>query len=138
MVPAGALEIASSLRQTLKNLMATRITVQDYYSGLAQRDGWQSHIADDMAFTGPGFSSNGKAGYVEATSRFMRVVKTVAVRDLIVEGDKACALARYDLESPKGHRWTCDVAEFLTIKDGKIASSSIFFDTAKFREFMAT
>jgi ketosteroid isomerase-like protein len=117
--------------------MATNTTVQNYYDALAQRDGWQSHIADDMAFTGPGSSANGKAAYVEVTSRFMRVVKTVAVKDLIIEGDKACAIARYDLESPKGYRWTCDVAEILSVKDGKIASSTIFFDTAGFREFMA-
>lgn len=30
-----------------------------------------------------------------------------------------------------------DVAEILTVKDGKIGSSAIFFDTKAFQDFMA-
>jgi ketosteroid isomerase-like protein len=38
---------------------------------------------------------------------------------------------------PRGDTALCDVAEVLSVRDGKIASDAIFFDTAAFREFMA-
>lgn len=74
--------------------------------------------------------------YVEALGRFLRVAKSVEVKKLIVEGNDACVIASYALKSPKGNSAACVVAEILFVRGGKIASSSIFFDTAAFREFM--
>jgi ketosteroid isomerase-like protein len=59
----------------------------------------------------------------------------VKLKELIVEGDKACALVDYAIVSPSGQSGSCFVAEFLSTKDGQISSSTIFFDTAAFRTF---
>jgi ketosteroid isomerase-like protein len=111
--------------------------VENYYKGVAKKDGWQSLIADDIAFTRPGSSTKGKDAYVEATTRFLRMVNTSSVKELIIEDNKIFALVHYELLSPKGNRASSDVAELLTVKDGKISTFTIFFDTAAFREFMA-
>ena len=50
----------------------------------------------------------------------------------MIEGDKVCALTRYELQPPKGNTFNSDVAEIFTVKDGKIVSLAIYFDTAPF------
>ncbi len=50
----------------------------------------------------------------------------------MVDGDKACALTRYQLRPPNGNAFTSDVAELFTVKNGKIDSFAIYFDSAPF------
>ena len=63
--------------------------------------------------------------------RFFSMIESLEVRDLIVEGTKACALTRYELQSPVG-MFHSDVAELFTVTDTKIGSLAIYFDTAPF------
>lgn len=117
---------------------STKETITKYYNDLKKKEGWQSVISDDMTFTQMGsYTSKGKAAYVEVTERFLRAVTDENVKESIIDGDKACVIVAYDLRSPKGNTSTKDVVEILSVKDGKIASSTIFFDTADFRAFMA-
>lgn len=51
---------------------------------------------------------------------------------MIVDGEKACAFTRYELQAPNGGRFTSDVAELFTVKDGRIETFSIYFDSAPF------
>ena len=117
--------------------MQTKEIIERYYDGIAQKKGWESLISEEIAFSGAGPKTTGKSAYIEGTSRFLRAVKTSKVVTLIIEGDKACAVVRYELVSPKGKEISSEVAEILSVQDGKINSSSIFFDTAGFKEFMA-
>jgi ketosteroid isomerase-like protein len=48
-----------------------------------------------------------------------------------VEGPKACALTRYQLQGP-ADVFQSDVAEIFTVRDGKIDSLGIYFDSAPF------
>lgn len=121
----------------MKNLMKTEEIIRAYFDGIRQKNGWQSLISDKMTFTSPGGSTKGKDAYVETTDRFLRVVKTAAIKDMIIQEDKACVLVDYELQSPKSNTTNCVVAEILSVKDNKISSSAIFFDTAAFRNFMA-
>ena len=116
----------------------TRETITRYYEGIKQKDGWQAFVSDHITFDGTGVkSTKGKDAYVESTSQFLRVVKTSQVKEMIVEGERACVLMHYELMSPKGNNASSDVAEILLEKDGKIDSSTIYFDTAAFNNFMA-
>ena len=117
--------------------MQTKEIIESYYDGIAQKKGWESVISEEIIFSGAGPKTVGKTAYIEGTSRFLRAVKSSKVVTLIIEGDKACAVVRYELVSPKGKEMSSEVAEILSVRDGKIDSSSIFFDTAGFKEFMA-
>jgi ketosteroid isomerase-like protein len=55
---------------------------------------------------------------------------------MIVENENACAIASYDFLSPQGNELNLDVAEIWDVKDGKLASLTIYFDIAEFRKFM--
>jgi len=118
--------------------MSTAEIVRSYFDAI-HKGGWESYIANDFTFINSNLDkgARGKAAYVEGAGRFFRLTTSVEWRQLIVDGNAACALVRYQLRSPKGTPGTCDVAEILTVKDGKIDSSKIFFDTKAFQDFVA-
>jgi ketosteroid isomerase-like protein len=115
--------------------MNTRETIRAYFDKLQHKQGWESFLSEDVAFTSftsPIKTAVGRAAYLEATKRFYSTIASVEVKDLLVEGDKACALTRYELQPPQGPAFRCDVAEVFRVRDGKIASFDIYFDTAPF------
>jgi ketosteroid isomerase-like protein len=118
------------------NSLFTKEILQQYFDSI-NKGGWESLIADDIVFTNGGNRFTGKDAYVEALGRFLRVARSVELKKLIIEGNNACAVASYALQSPKGNTAVCEVAEVLFVRGGKIASSSIYFDTETFREFIA-
>jgi ketosteroid isomerase-like protein len=115
--------------------MTTKETIQGYFTCLEQKNGWESFLAEDMrftSFTSPPKEVTGKAAYLEATKRFYATIVSLEVRDLVIDGDKACALTRYELRPPGGNAFRSDVAEIFAVKDGHIASFGIYFDSAPF------
>ena len=121
----------------MTNTISTRENIQGYYDQIEKKGDWQSFIKDDITFTSLGKITYDKKSYVEATSKFLQIVKSLKINEFIVEGEKACITVEYQLQSPKGNTSSCEVAEVLMAKDGKIYSSCIFFDTASFNSFMA-
>jgi ketosteroid isomerase-like protein len=115
--------------------MATKQVVQDYFDALKRKQDWQSFLADDLqftSFTSPNKRLAGKEAYLDSTKRFFSMVTAVEVRSLIVDGNAACALTSYELKPPHGERFHSDVAEIFTVREGKIDSFGIYFDSAPF------
>jgi ketosteroid isomerase-like protein len=121
----------------MKTSISTKEIIQQYYNAINNKGDWQSLISDDIEFTGPGQITHSKEEYVKATERFLQVVKSLKINEFIVEDNKACITVEYNLQSASGKTTTCEVAEVLMVKDDKINSSCIFFDTAAFRSFIA-
>jgi ketosteroid isomerase-like protein len=114
---------------------ATRVVVEGYFAGLKAGEGWQRFISDDVVFTSrtsPNRQISGRSTFVEATKRFYSTIASVDVRQLIVDGDRACVLSRYALKPPAGPSFDSDVAEIFQIRDGKIAAFDIYFDSAPY------
>ena len=115
--------------------MTTSDTIADYFSHLKQGAGWESFLADDMVFTSfttPVKQVTGRAAYLESTKRFYSMIRGLEVRSVIVDGDHACALTRYDLQPPAGPLFQSHVAEVFGVRGGKITSFDIYFDSAPF------
>ena len=115
--------------------MTTKDTIQGYFDSLKKKSGWEAFLADDMTFTSFGSpikQVTGKGAYLEATKRFFSMITAVELRDVIVDGDKTCALTRYDLQGPGGRAFDSHVAEVFTVRNGKISSLEIYFDSAPF------
>lgn len=115
--------------------MTTRETIQGYFSALKQKQGWESLLADDMVFTSytsPVKQIAGKDRFLAATTRFYSGLVSSEVRELLIEGDRACALTHYELRQPKGDIIVSDVAEIFTVRSGQIVSFDIYFDSAPF------
>jgi ketosteroid isomerase-like protein len=127
----------SAFRLNIKrrNNMATEKTIQSYLTNLKQKGDWQSFLADDMTFTSytsPARKITGKDAYLEATKRFYSSIVSMEVRDIMVDDERALALTHYELKHPGGNTFSSDVAEIFTVKNGKIKTFEIYFDSAPF------
>ncbi|MQA91106.1 MAG: hypothetical protein GEU90_12860 [Gemmatimonas sp.] len=130
-----AVQLARSLHHG-GNGMTTRETMQGFFDNVEQRDGWESFLADDIVFTiltSPVKRVTGKDACLQATRPFYSTVKSMEVGDLLVDGERACALTRYEMQPPDGSAaFQSDVAEIFSVRDGRIASFSIYFDPSPY------
>src|SRR5262245_22491269 len=115
--------------------MTTKSAIQGYLKSLADKGDWPAFFAEDTvftSFTSPIKQITGKAAFLEATKRFYSMIASVDVKGVLVDGQRACAQTHYQLRPPAGSTFTSDVAEVFQVRDGKIASLDIYFDTAPF------
>lgn len=115
--------------------MATKDVLQRYFDCLKAKQGWEAFLADDMqftSFTSPIRRVTGKGPYLEATKRFYSMIKTLEIRGILVDGQKACVLTRYELQPPAGPLFESHVAEVFEVRDDKITLFDIYFDSAPF------
>ena len=116
--------------------MTTKQLLETYYKGLAQKSNWDSVLSDDFKFIGGDITKTtpiiGKAEYIEVIKRFSQLFTTMRVKQMIVEHDSACVIGNYDNVFPNGKSINGDVAEIWKVKEGKLDSLTIFFDTLTF------
>ena len=115
--------------------MTTRQTIEAYLEALRNGKEWNAFFADNVeftSFTSPVRTLNGKPAFLEGAKRFYSSIASMTVRGLLVEGDRGCALTRYQLRSPDGGTFDSDVAEIYSVGDGRITSFGIYFDTAPY------
>jgi ketosteroid isomerase-like protein len=118
-----------------ERIMNTRQIVEGYFAALKAKQDWQVFLADDLvftSFTSPVKAIDGKTAFLESTKRFYSSLDSFEVREVLVDGDKACVLTRYQMKGPNSNSFQSDVAEVFTTKDNKIKSFSIYFDSAPF------
>ena len=116
--------------------MTTREIIEAYFDRLAHGHDWQALLAPDLAFTSfasPNRQLTGREAFVNGTRRFYGMIERVELRDLIVDADRACALTHYQLAPPNGGPgFHSDIAEVFTVRQDRIASLAIYFDTAPY------
>jgi len=113
----------------------TKDLLKKYYEGLSSKGDWHSMLSEEILLTGTvAKESKGKEAFVN--NNFFRMVKGLKVKQMIVENGNACYIVSYNLISPKGISFSSDVAEIWKVKDGKLDSLAIYFDTAAFQESM--
>ena len=118
--------------------MKTKELLETYYKGFDQKNGWDSVLSDNFSFVGGDMTKTtpieGKQAYIEVIKRFSQLFKTMRVKEMIIQDDNACVIGNYDYVFPNGKSINGDVAEIWKVKDGKLASLTIFFDTLTFNE----
>lgn len=115
--------------------MTTRQTIEEYFHALSKGPGWQGFLADGVTFishTSPMKRVTGRDAFIESTKGFYSMIESFEVREVIVDGDRACAATRYSLQPPRGDPFTCDVAELFAVEGDEIVSFEIYFDSAPF------
>ncbi len=120
----------------MDNSKATKELLDIYYKGFAQKEGWDSVISENFKFVGGDMMNTtpviGKQGYIEVINRFSKLFKSMHVKEMIIEDDNACVIGNYNYEFPGGKKINGDVAEIWKVKNGKLDSLIIFFDTLTF------
>jgi ketosteroid isomerase-like protein len=117
--------------------MTTKEILETYYKGFAQKQGWEAVISDDFKFVGGDMTKTepivGKQAYIDVIKRFSQLFQNMRVKEMIIEGDRACVIGNYDYVFPNGNSINGDVAEIWKVKNGKLAALTIFFDTLTFQ-----
>ena len=122
----------------MKNLMTTKKIVTNFYDAKSRKSGWQSMVTDRVTFKGTGMPSiEGKKGLIEITEDLLTRLKSSTMKKILVEGDTALVLNNYHLESLKGDKLILETAEIVGVKNGKVDSFDVYFDTVAFQSFMA-
>jgi ketosteroid isomerase-like protein len=114
----------------------TRQLLEIYYKGFAEKANWESVIADDFEYIGGDMNNTkpivGKQAYVEIIKRFSQRFEAMKVKQMVVETDKACVIGNYDFVFPNGFKINGNVSENWTVKNGKLHSLTLYFDTLTF------
>lgn len=116
--------------------MTTKELLESYYKGFAQKSNWESLLSDDFKFIGGDMTKTapiiGKSAYVEVIKRFSLLFTSMRVKQMIVNRNSACVIGNYDYLFPNGKSINGDVAEIWKVKNGKLDSLTIYFDTLTF------
>lgn len=91
-----------------------------------------AYVADDVVFDGPLGHVSGKAEYVESLNGLIRALEVTGARILAVFGDNSQALIMYELFTGRFGALTC--AKLLTVREGKIHSDRLTFDSYAVRQ----
>jgi ketosteroid isomerase-like protein len=120
----------------MDNQAKTRQLLEIYYKGFAEKSNWESVIADNFEYVGGDMNNTqpiiGKQAYIEIIKRFSQRFESMRVNQMIIEDDKASVIGNYDFQFPNGHKINGNVAEFWTVKNGKLQSLTLYFDTLTF------
>jgi hypothetical protein len=114
----------------------TRDVVVEYLERVRTGEGWEEFLPEDFQFTNyahPVKRADGKSG-LEGIRRFYGMVSAMEIKRIIVEGNHARALLRYELQSPAGASFESHNAEVFEVSEGKIRSFGIYFDGAPYSE----
>lgn len=114
----------------------TKELLDRYYKGFAAKMNWEDTIADDFQYIGGDMNNTkpvvGKQAYVDIIKRFSQRFESMHVKQMIIDGDKASVIGNYNFQFPNGHKINGNVSENWTVKNGKLQSLTLFFDTLTF------
>jgi ketosteroid isomerase-like protein len=94
-------------------------------------------IADDFVFEGPMLQSVGKAAFVEGSRGLQPIVRGHTLLRQFADGADVCSVYDFAVETPAGSG-TVTMAEWNTVRDDRLVSARVVFDTAAFAALMPT
>ncbi len=92
-------------------------------------------IADDFVFEGPMLQSVGKAAFVAGSRGLQPIARGHTLLRQFEDGDEVCSLYDFNVETPAGSG-SVTMAEWNVVRDGRLASARLVFDTAAFAALM--
>jgi len=120
----------------MENQTLTKQLLDSYYKGFAAKSNWEHTIAEDFQYVGGDMNNTkavvGKQAYIEIIKRFSERFQSMRVKQMIIEGDKASVIGNYDFQFPNGQKINGNVSENWTVKNGKLQSLTLYFDTLTF------
>jgi ketosteroid isomerase-like protein len=99
-------------------------------------EAWRNHdyeaaralLQDDLSFSGPFDTFDRADDFIEAIKALAPIVEDVHVRRLFADGDDVCLI--FDMVTAGAG--TQPIAEWYSVRDGRIASLRVIFDARPF------
>jgi hypothetical protein len=86
-------------------------------------------LADDLHFKGPFEEFHTADDYMHSVARLAQIVTGTDVKKVLSEGNDVVTIYDLHTNTPAG---TSSIAEWATVKGGKIATIRVFFDARPF------
>jgi predicted SnoaL-like aldol condensation-catalyzing enzyme len=116
---------------------ATATLASDYLSALysGDFDTAQSLVTDDFSFRGPFIETAGKDAFFKSAEGLKRIARGHRLLRQWVDGDDVCSVYELILETPVG-TGSVPMSEWHRVRDGRLASGLVLFDSAAFLKFV--
>ena len=98
-------------------------------------DGAAELLADEFAFNGPILQADGKAEFVAGSATAAAMARGCTIHHQWADGDDVCSIYDFEIETPAG-TGAIPMAEWSVIRNGKLVSSRLLFDTAAMAALM--
>ena len=95
----------------------------------------REYIADDFTFQGPVLQAEGKDVFFEGAISLLPVVNGYKMLRQFEDGEDVCSIYEFNIKTPI-KAGSVLMTEWSQIRDGKIASSKLVFDTAAMTALM--
>lgn len=124
-----------------RDILETRDILQSYYDSLDNKDDkWKELYSEDASFSDASqtLSAEGVIAVIQSLTPFLKGVDSLKVKQMIVEGERACVVVDYVYINSKGNKMNQDVAEVWELKNGKLSKLILYFDLTAYRNFMSS
>jgi ketosteroid isomerase-like protein len=98
-------------------------------------DGVRELLAEDFSFEGPMLQAEGRDAFLEGASGLGRVVRGNQMLRQWEDGEEVCSVYEFKIETPAG-AGSIPMTEWVRVRDGKLASARLIFDTAQMAALM--
>jgi ketosteroid isomerase-like protein len=116
-----------------------RDVVERYYASFdTHGSDWQELVTDDVVFDGPVQHAHGKAEFVGMTAQFLGAHRATRLLRRIADEDTVTSLFEFVIDAPNGQQLTCPVAEWATVRDGRISEFRVYYDPREFVQAFGT
>ena len=116
-----------------------QVVNQFYDVSLKQKDaeGIRPLLADDFAFVGPLAKTSGAEAFIELNRGFLPVHVETRFVQQFEQGDEVCSIYELDLRKPSGEIFTTLMADWVTVRNGRMAEQRIYYDPREFEKAFA-
>jgi ketosteroid isomerase-like protein len=104
-----------------------------FYAG--DFDGAQALVADDFAFDGPFVSVTGKEAFFAGAEGLRSITRGHRLLRHWEDAGEVCSIYEVDLVTPVA-RGSVLMTEWHVVRDGRLASGRVVFDSAAFRSLL--
>ena len=115
---------------------ALQLVNQFYDISLKQKDadGLRSLIAEDFAFVGPLAKTTSAEDFVALNKQFLPAHVETRFLYQFEAGDQVCSIYELDLRKPNGGLFTTTMADWVTVRNGRLAEQRIYYDPREFEK----
>jgi hypothetical protein len=92
-------------------------------------------LAEDFSFHGPMLQAEGRDAFLEGASGLGPIVRGNEMLRQWEDGEEVCSVYEFKVETPIG-AGSIPMTEWVRVKDGKLVSARLIFDTAQMAALM--
>lgn len=115
---------------------ALQIVNQFYDVSLKRKDaeGIRPFLADDFTFVGPLAQTSGAEAFIDLNKGFLPAHVETRILQQFEVGDEVCSIYELDLRKPDGDIFTTMMADWVTVRNDRMAEQRIYYDPREFVE----